>query len=230
MAQAMSYRQQNMCDYLKEWAQREKAGSRTVTGKGLASLVERIAHGGRVTDQDEHVVRQTLYGQQGMWAVIITIDTLILTMLLPLILSDQLTPRDGEDRFSQATLERLFWSYNCVACLTFFFTCFHIVMCTFFYACSSYLFDTESVLWLYVHFSSSISFLNLSAFPISFGTIVTVGLGQAIIWGPTKSLPAIVMASTTICAIIAFYALIMKPRFFQLFSSSDSLQWDRKTL
>ena len=223
-SKSFTLRHTKMVQQLVVWARHEKAKSKSVTGKGLAALVESIAEDGRVTEEDEHVIRQTLYGQQGMWAVIITIDTLILTMLVPLLLADQLEPRSDVDRFSDSTLENLYFGYNFVACMTFFFTCYHILMTTFFYACSSYLLDTESVLQFYVNFSGCISFINLSGFPITFGTVVAVALGQAIIWGPTKSIPAISMASTSLCAILVFYLVVLKPRFLKIFAREQN--WD----
>jgi len=223
-SKSFTLRHTKMVQQLVVWARQEKAKSKSVTGKGLAALVENIAEDGRVTEEDEHVIRQTLYGQQGMWAVIITIDTLILTMLVPLLLADQLEPRSDIDRYSDTTLENLYFGYNFVACMTFFFTCYHILMTTFFYACSSYLLDTESVLQFYVNFSGCISFINLSGFPITFGTVVAVALGQAIIWGPTKSIPAISMASTSLCAILVFYLVVLKPRFLKIFAREQN--WD----
>ena len=218
---------QVLASEIKGWAESLMKSSPNVTGIAIARLVRNAAVPGRVNQGSEDALKECLRIQHSVWHVVILIDTLITTMVLPLMVFEEVVPAESLD---PGTADALMFSYYALVSFCFYITTFHIACCTTLYIGSSYIIDFDDILWFYMNFHNWIALFNVLLVPICLCMLTAAALGHVLKVGPLIALPAIVCATLFIPAFAGFYLCIFKPRFSKRFRSVLSDDPDARNL
>ena len=193
----------------------------TLTGAGIARLMNYITQDGHVNEKEEAMVQKMLETQQGCWNVMIVVDTLICAVTLPLLIFEEVGAPEPE-LLSTAVADKVIWAY--LICVSFAFYCasFQGTMAACLYMVTSYLRDKEALLFFYMKFAKWISFLNMFLFPIAMSTMAAAALGNMLLVGFYKALPSIVMCATAMTGMMLFYFCLLKGTLFRTLVSRSS--------
>ena len=195
-------------DEINEWCDRHSQ-SFTFTGLALSRMVRRIVEDGAVDDSADRHARETFAMQQSVWNVVLVVDTLIVSMVIPFVM-------EGEDKFASpdeegSTKDILFLVYNGIMSLTFFFCLYHLGTTTMLYIVSSYLNEFRDLLWFFIEFTDLMSFLNISLLLIIILLAVATTLGSVVSFGLRNSLITIVMCGIALAVTLAGFITIKRP-------------------
>ena len=195
-------------DEINEWCDRHSQ-SFTFTGLALSRMVRRIVEDGAVDDSADRHARETFAMQQSVWNVILVVDTLIVSMVIPFVM-------EGEDKFASpdeegSTKDILFLVYSGIMSLTFFFCLYHLGTTTMLYIVSSYLTEFRDLLWFFIEFTDLMSFLNGTMLLIIILLSVATTLGSVVSFGLRNSLITIVMCGIALAVTLAGFITIKRP-------------------
>ena len=195
-------------DEINEWCDRHSQ-SFTFTGLALSRMVRRIVEDGAVDDSADRHARETFAMQQSVWNVVLVVDTLIVSMVIPFVM-------EGEDKFASpdeegSTKDILFLVYNGIMSLTFFFCLYHLGTTTMLYIVSSYLTEFRDLLWFFIEFTDLMSFLNGTMLLIIILLSVATTLGSVVSFGLRNSLITIVMCGIALAVTFAGFITIKRP-------------------
>eukprot|EP00592_Proboscia_alata_P005757 CAMPEP_0194371990 /NCGR_PEP_ID=MMETSP0174-20130528/20301_1 /TAXON_ID=216777 /ORGANISM="Proboscia alata, Strain PI-D3" /LENGTH=294 /DNA_ID=CAMNT_0039150245 /DNA_START=106 /DNA_END=990 /DNA_ORIENTATION=- len=204
---------------LKDWATLTKENSITASGAGLARLIEKITENGRITREDESLIREILANQQGWWTLIILMDTLIMSVIMPLLIYEK---HSDNGHFSETTTEIIVWAYYFFLTFTFYMAILQLFLTMLLWALSSFLFEVQSILFMLVRFHSLLTYMNNGGLAIVPGLIIAPLLGHVLMVGPYQSIPGICFGSFTLFGGFYLYLAVIKPIFMDLFKSQSA--------
>ena len=145
-----------MSKALKDWATLTKENSITASGAGLARLIEKITENGRITREDESLIREILNNQQGWWTLIILMDTLIMAVIMPLLIYET---HSDNGHFSDTTTKIIVSAYYFFLTSTFYMSLLQLFPTLLLWALSSFLFEVQSILFMLVRFHSLLTYV-----------------------------------------------------------------------
>ena len=165
--------------------------------------------------EDEAAVQNLLERQQGAWNMALVMDTLILSMLLPLLLVEELEAPDG-DLLNPDVAATMIWASNSLVGLAFYITCLHIALCSLFYLVTSYLTDTLDILWFFATFYRWITIINVALIPICLSIMAVAAIGNVLLYGLNRAIVVFALFGVTLLLILVLMVVVfsrMKARF-----------------
>ena len=182
--------------------------SSSVTGVAIAHLiflVERDAKDPRhLTKEEEQMVTGIMGCQQRVWNVVLVMDTLLMSMTLPLLVVDG--PNIDASMTDEGTNNVLLATYAVLLGVLFALVCLHLGTTIIFYVVTSYLYDVQDILWFLVTFHSEISYLNTLLLPINFLMMSAAVVGMSLQYGAWRTLPTALAMGGVIFLLLRFYA------------------------
>lgn len=200
---------------LQAWSAHAIQHASSFTGLAIACIVARVAEDGHVNDEDKAEVQSLLERQQGAWNMALVMDTLIMSMLLPLLMFEQLAP-PGPELLDDTTAEAMIWVSNALVAFAFFITCLHIALCSMLYLFTSYLTDTLDILWFFATFYRWITLINVALVPICLSIMAVAAIGNVLLYGLNRAFAVIGLCGLTLLFIVVLIFIgsrRMKARF-----------------
>jgi len=210
--------------HLKNWGIAKKGESKTVTGKGIAHLVEKIAHGGRVSNEDENLILETIAAQRGWWSVLVVMDTLIVTLTTAMLCFEDLT---NNGNWSKASGERILFAYHTLLAFLLYFTICHMTILLLVSGLSTYIFEVKGILTFYVQCHSLLVHVNFSGIAFMCPCCLCVAvLAQVYSYGFWHAFPAIALCLCTFGLIAGFYGRVIRPLFTGLYNEEYGIDFE----
>ena len=197
------------------WSTEAISHAVSFTGLAIACIVARVAEDGTVNQEDDLAVRNLLERQQGAWNMALVMDTLVMSMLLPLLLFEELEP-PSNDLLSPDLADRMIWVTNTLVGFAFFITCLHVGLCSIAYIVTSYLTDTLDILCFFATFYRLISAMNVAILPVMVALGMVAALGNVLLYGTHRALPVIILFVVCLALLLGLFLFIlirMKARF-----------------
>lgn len=200
---------------LKTWATAKKANSYTVTGKGIARLVEKIAKDGRVSIEDEALILETISVQRGWWAILIVMDTLICALATAMLNYEAL--RDN-GLWSQEDGGKILFAYHTIASFLLYFTNLHLMMLLLLSALTSYIFEMKGILTFFVQCHTMLVHVNFTGLLLQIPCFLLLPpLAQMYSYGFKHSLPSMILTGTSVVLMGLLYTHV-RPLFVGLYN------------
>ncbi|CAJ1961305.1 unnamed protein product [Cylindrotheca closterium] len=201
---------------LKTWATTTKQSSRTATGKGIARLVEKIAHDDRVSIEDENLILETISVQRGWWATLVVMDTLIVALSTAMLCFEDVT---DNGHWSEAAGERILFAYHALLALLLYITVCHLTMVLLVSGLSTYIFEVKGILTFFVRCHNLLVHVNFSGMIfIVPGFLFVPALAQVYSYGLWHAIPSIAMCLSTFVFIAWMYVRVIRPLFTGLYN------------
>ena len=190
---------------LKRWASAKKKSSATATVKGIARLVEKIAHDGRVSVEDENLILETL----------VVMDTLIVALATAQLCFEDL-PDNGH--WSKRNAERILFAYHTVLATMLYFTVCHLVLVLVVSGLSTYIFEVKGIITFFVRCHTVLVHVNFSGLILTVPAFLVVPvLAQLYSYGWPHALPSVILCAGSFLVIGLSYSRVVKPVFIGLY-------------
>lgn len=199
----------------RRWASAKKKSSATATGKGIARLVEKIAHDGRFSVEDENLILETIAVQRGWWATLVVMDTLIVALATAQLCFEDL-PDNGH--WSRRKAERILFAYHTVLATMLYFTSCHLVLVLVVSGLSTYIFEVKGIITFFVRCHNVLVHVNFSGLILTAPAFLVVPvLAQLYSYGWPHALPSVILCARSFLVIGLAYSRVIKPVFIGLY-------------
>jgi hypothetical protein len=211
-----------------KWAATKAQKANSFTSLAIAVLLHKSAESGELTEDDEQALRDCLSRQQDVWNVLLVIDTLVVSMTLPMLVEDihdrGLSSGEASRGLTGTHNTVVTFIYLLSIGLVYYFTWLHMAVTSMLYIVSAYMTNFKDIIWFFQSFTSTISFLNTSLFVVAFFMMVCAAAGAELAYGGNETHTAadivLVYLLVSLLGIGYFYVYILKGKVQRRFSST----------